>query len=168
MAHSAYPVPIDGGLNVEGHAGLKNVWRFWMDAWQGVGIGCRKTDPVACWMAKFSTESMPDENAARRSIHRSGLYSGRNQAQRGGPGLSNCALHMLLLLRRTLHFNDEGTSNVGPVAIANGIRVDHHQVALLKHTAPSTRIGTASFGGIWSGHAEEVASPALKAVMCYP
>ena len=139
-----------------------------MDTGQGVGIGGRKTDSVACWMAKFSTESMPDENAARRIIDRSSLYSGRNQAQRGGSGLSNCAFHMLLLLGRTLHFNDEGTSYISPVAIANRIRMDHRQVALLEHTAASTRIGAGSLGGIRAGHAEEVTTTALKAVMCHP
>ena len=72
-----------------------------METRQGIGIGGRKTDSVACWMTKFSTESMPDENVARRIIDLSGLYSGRNLAQRSRPGLSDCAFHMLLLLGRT-------------------------------------------------------------------
>lgn len=119
-----------------------------MDTRQGIGIGCRKTDSVASWMAKFSTESMPDENSARRSIDLSSFYSRGNLAQSSKPGLSNCAFHMLLLLGRALYFNNEGTSYVGPVAIANCIRVDHRQIALLEHTAASTRIGTGRFGGI--------------------
>ena len=118
-------------------------------------------------MAKFSTKSMPDENSARRSIDLSSFYSRRNLAQGSKPGLSNCAFHMLLSLGRALYFNDEGTSNVGPVAITNRIRVDHRQVALLEDTAASTRIGTGRLGGIRAGHAEEVASSMLEAVMRY-
>ena len=80
-----------------------------MDTREGIGIGCRKTDSVASWMAKFSTESMPDENSARRSIDLSSFYSRGNLAQSSKPGLSNCAFHMLLLLGRALYFNNEGT-----------------------------------------------------------
>jgi len=110
-------------------------------------------------MLELRAEAALLQNASGGPIDLSRRDPGLNRLKRGLPGLHDGFPHPHLFLRRLACCVDPG--DVGPVAVAAGIGVNHHEMAGLHFSLASAGICSRCGGGVGAGHAVNESIAAL-------